>query len=98
MEQPDHMVDIVIILSVNFKSCKISYQVGKWGPKKGTKKGLSSFRFFKFKKKKILIYFFIIIKIQELTVAFHWSHKSFTWYLILHGHEFTDKKITLWRQ
>ena len=38
MEQPDHMIDMVIILSVNFCTCKIRYQVKNlWDQRKGTK-------------------------------------------------------------
>ena len=30
MEQPDHMIDMLIILSVNFCLCRIIYQVKNW--------------------------------------------------------------------
>ena len=67
-DQPDHMIDIVIFFSVNFRPCKIRHQVENiCGQRKGTKEDLSTLRFFKLKRKVFSeIYFFIIIKIQEL--------------------------------
>ena len=52
MEQPDHMIDIVIIFSVNFCPCKIRYQVKNlWDQWKGTKKGPSILKIYNLKKK-----------------------------------------------
>ena len=46
MKQPDHMVDLVIILSVNFCPCKIKYQIKNlWGQRKCTKEGRSTLEF-----------------------------------------------------
>ena len=48
MEQPDNIIDKVIILSVNFCSCIIRYKVKNlWDQRKGTKEGLSTLRFYK---------------------------------------------------
>ena len=41
MEQTDHMIDMVIILSVKFCQCKIIYQVKNLSDQRiGTKEGL----------------------------------------------------------
>ena len=41
MEKLDHMIDIMIILSVNFCPCKMRYQVKNlWDQRKDNKKGL----------------------------------------------------------
>ena len=72
MEQPNHMIDMVIILSVNFCLFKIRDQVKNlWDQSKVTKEGLLTLKFFKLKKKNFFeIYFCVIIKIQEMTVTY----------------------------
>ena len=46
MEQPDHMIDMVIIMSGNFCPCKERYQVKNlWDQGKGIKEGLSTLKF-----------------------------------------------------
>ena len=60
MEQLDHMIDMMIILSINFCPCKIRYQVKiLWDQRKAIKKGLSAFWFFKLKKEIFLEYIFL---------------------------------------
>ena len=46
MDQPDHMIDMVILLSVNFCPCKIRYQVKNlWDQRKAIKVGLLTLEF-----------------------------------------------------
>ena len=60
------MIDMVIILSVNFFPCKITYQFENLCyQRKGTKEGLSTLKFIKLKKRNFEICFFIIIKFEE---------------------------------
>ena len=50
MVQPDHMIDMAIILSINFCPYKIRYWVKNLSDqRKGTKEGVSTVRFFKLK-------------------------------------------------
>ena len=63
------MIEMVIILFLNFRLCKIRYRAENlFDQKKGTKESLCTLRFFKLGKKNFFLnIFFIIIKIQELT-------------------------------
>ena len=46
MDQPDHMIDMVISLSVHFCPCKIRYQVKSLrDQRKDTNEGLSTLKF-----------------------------------------------------
>ena len=46
MDQPNHMIDMVIILSVKFCACKIRYRVKNLRNQiKGTEEGLSTLEF-----------------------------------------------------
>ena len=99
MDQPDHMIDMVIILSVNFCPCKIRYQVNNlWDQRKGTKEGLWTLKFIWLKKKNFIVFFYSYknLRVERPSlVPFLWSHKFLTWCLILHGQIFTDKIITI---
>ena len=46
MEQPDHMMDMVVTLSLNFCPCKVWYRSKNlWDQRKGTKEGLLTLEF-----------------------------------------------------
>ena len=60
MDQPDHMIDMGILLSVNFCPCKIRYQNKMLrDQRKASKGGVSTLRFLKLKKISFSKYIFL---------------------------------------
>ena len=70
MEHLDHMIDMVIFLSVNFCTCKLRYQVEILWNEKKTEEDLLTLRFFKLKK-------------NSLKCIFLWLRKFKSWQTLL---------------
>ena len=99
-EQPDHMIDMVIFLSVNFFPCKIKYQVENlWDQRKYKGRSVKSWIFIITKKYISKKTFFLNLKNLRVgrpsLVPFLWSQEFSTWYLILHRQKITYKIITI---
>ena len=90
MDQSDHMIDRVIFFSVNSCQCKIWYQV---------KNLWDFFNFYNYKKcvsEKTFIFNLKNLRVHRpFIMPFLWYQNLLTWYFILHGQKFTDKKITI---
>ena len=55
MDQLEHIIDMIIFLPVNFCLCEIKFQVKNvWDQRKFTKEGLTTLRFFKLNRNKIV--------------------------------------------